>query len=57
MAQKTTKSPQVVETALVETARKPTYRSPEVADLGKASKLLQGGARVGGDGSSLTYSK
>jgi hypothetical protein len=32
-----------------------TYRSPEVMDLGKASKLLQGGGCVGADSSSLTY--
>ncbi len=57
MAQKTTVTKGVKSSQVVETARKPTYRSPEVADLGKASKLLQGGARTGGDGSSLTYSK
>jgi hypothetical protein len=54
MATKKTIEQRTLSTDETEAERRQTYRSPEIADLGKASELLQGGASVGRDNSNQT---
>lgn len=38
-----------------ETCKAPCYRKPEIVDLGKATRILQGGSIVGHDNFNQTY--